>query len=467
MRVFVVEDDRLVRKGFISLMPWEQFGMSVVGEAGNGEDALGFLENHEVDLLITDLAMPVMSGIDLIRVVRDKYPKVWSVILTFHQDFEFIQEALRLGAIDYIAKTELQQDKMEEVLGRIDSRIRYEMGQQGIATDSSPKQNTDVALIWISHPSVNPSSMTLPVNQDVSAEEISSGIWLQAMDKDELEKSEVLLEPLNGLRNPDSIVLMKLDGIRSEERANVVRTLQQFREHFLFYEWNGRGNMVLERSYDELLSYMDQCSEPRIIEQKLKEDWSSLQWVVNDQHYKRNVEELQQAKLSLSQLDSLFVRSSTRWERIVPGQVWTPTPEAKLSWEGWKHWLDGLRGRLASYLFKPSYSQEVLSCVWKAVESIHQDLSRVITLKDVAMEVSMSQSYLSQCFRDIVGQSFNDYVRQARMNWAKQLLIDTDKPIYWIATQTGYPNEKYFSRVFKDKTGMLPSTYRTSAHTDE
>lgn len=467
MRVFVVEDDRLVRKGFISLMPWEQFGMSVVGEAGNGEDALEFLKNHEVDLLITDLAMPVMGGIDLIRVVREKYPKVWSVILTFHQDFEFIQEALRLGAIDYIAKTELQQDKMEEVLGRIDSRIRFEVGQQGMSTDSSPKHNTDLVLVWISHPSVNASSMSMQVNQNVPVEEISSGIWMQALDKDELEKTEDLLKTFSELKYSDSIVMMKLDGIRSEDRANVVRMLQQFRERFLFYEWNGLGNEVLERSYDGLLSYMDQCSEPRVSEQKLTESWSSLQWVVNDQHYKRNVEELQQAKLSIPQLDALFVRASTRWERIVPGQVWTPSQEARLSWNSWKRWLDGLRGRLASYLFKPSYSQEVLSCVWKAVEGIHQDLSRVITLKDVALEVSMSQSYLSQCFRDIVGQSFNDYVRQARMNWAKQLLIDTDKPIYWIATQTGYPNEKYFSRVFKDKTGMLPSTYRTSSQMDQ
>lgn len=126
IKVLIVDDDKLVRKGLISAMPWADFGMQVVGEAGNGEKALEFLHANSVDLMLTDLAMPVMSGIDLMRSARKLYPELYIVVLTLHQDFDYIQEALRLGAIDYIAKVQLEKERFEEVLERVYVRIQEE-----------------------------------------------------------------------------------------------------------------------------------------------------------------------------------------------------------------------------------------------------------------------------------------------------------------------------------------------------
>ncbi|MNR32770.1 Bifunctional transcriptional activator/DNA repair enzyme AdaA [compost metagenome] len=72
----------------------------------------------------------------------------------------------------------------------------------------------------------------------------------------------------------------------------------------------------------------------------------------------------------------------------------------------------------------------------------------------------MSRSYFSRCFRDIAGKTFNDFVREVRVNHAKNMLVQTGKSIGWIATQAGYPNEKYFSKVFRELTGMLPGEFR-------
>lgn len=91
IKVMIVDDDKLVRKGLISAMPWGDFDMEVVGEASNGEKALEFIADHAVDLLLTDLSMPVMSGIELLKVVRKQYPNMYTVVLTFHQDFEYIK----------------------------------------------------------------------------------------------------------------------------------------------------------------------------------------------------------------------------------------------------------------------------------------------------------------------------------------------------------------------------------------
>jgi len=459
MRVLIVEDDRLVRKGFISLMPWEQFGMQIIGEAGNGEDALEFLAEHDIDLLITDLAMPRMNGIELIRIVRDRYPRIWTVVLTFHQDFEYIQEALRLGAIDYIAKTELQQDKMEEVLQRIVQRIGFDTHHQAQVSDSQHTIAAEHVIVWMAQPlredvSLHPTFAGEPV------EEYASGIWVRLKSNhlsfEDLEK-ELLQDPF--LRDG---VIMLLQDINGKELRSVVSGLCHFRERYMFYAWDERKGRIWRESYDSLLHLSEHKQVTDEEMQRLKHTWSSLQWVIHDEQYHDLITELQEVKIDPAQLDMLFIAAATRWERIVPEGLWDSPAHSKDSWSEWISWLGQLRSVLAGYLFKPSFSEEVVSCVWKACESIHRDLSRGITLREVALEVNLSQSYLSQCFREIVGTSFNDYVRQARMDWAKKLLLDTNKPIYWIAVQTGYMNEKYFSRVFREQTGMLPSVFRSN-----
>ncbi|MDQ0058980.1 YesN/AraC family two-component response regulator [Paenibacillus harenae] len=129
IKVLIVDDDNLVRKGLISILPWGEYGMEVVGEAKNGEKALEFLASRQVDLLLTDLAMPVMSGMELMRIVRKQYPHIFIVVLTLHQDFEYIQECLRLGAIDYIAKVEMENENFGEVMSRVKGRIAEEQSK--------------------------------------------------------------------------------------------------------------------------------------------------------------------------------------------------------------------------------------------------------------------------------------------------------------------------------------------------
>ncbi|WP_416150120.1 response regulator [Salipaludibacillus sp. HK11] len=123
IHVLIVDDDHLVRKGLLFAMPWSDFEMKVIGEASNGKKALEFIENNSVDLIITDINMPVMSGIELMREVKQRYLSIHLVVLTLHQDFEYIQEALRLGVIDFIKKVELETGKFDQVLERIYNRI--------------------------------------------------------------------------------------------------------------------------------------------------------------------------------------------------------------------------------------------------------------------------------------------------------------------------------------------------------
>jgi len=127
IRVLIVDDDKLARKGLISIMPWSEHGMVVAGEAANGAKALEFLEQHAVDLMFVDLSMPVMSGIELIQAARQKHPNLRSVVLTFHEEFEHVQTAYRLGVLDYISKVRLELEDDDLILTRIRKKMEDDL----------------------------------------------------------------------------------------------------------------------------------------------------------------------------------------------------------------------------------------------------------------------------------------------------------------------------------------------------
>ncbi|MCK9857522.1 MULTISPECIES: response regulator [Paenibacillus] len=140
IRVLIVDDDKLARKGFISIMPWSNHGMVVVGEAANGAKALEFMEQHEVDLMFVDLSMPVMSGMELLQVTRQRFPGLRSVILSFHEEFENVQTAYRMGVLDYISKVRLESEDDEQILKRIQQQMTGVTAQEASGQPSAASQ---------------------------------------------------------------------------------------------------------------------------------------------------------------------------------------------------------------------------------------------------------------------------------------------------------------------------------------
>lgn len=123
IRVIIVDDDPLVRQGIRELMPWAAHGMEVTGEAGNGREACEFLQSNKVDVALVDLDMPIMGGMEFIEKASALYPALRYVILTVHTEFERIQKAMRLGAIDYIAKTQFDEENFDAILERIAQKL--------------------------------------------------------------------------------------------------------------------------------------------------------------------------------------------------------------------------------------------------------------------------------------------------------------------------------------------------------
>ncbi len=104
LRTFLVEDEIVVRETIKKMIPWEQYGYELVGEAPDGEVALPMIKNLKPDLLITDIKMPFMDGLTLCRMVRKDFPEMKIVILSGYDDFNYAKQAIAIGVEDYLLK---------------------------------------------------------------------------------------------------------------------------------------------------------------------------------------------------------------------------------------------------------------------------------------------------------------------------------------------------------------------------
>src|SRR5699024_3626676 len=234
IKVLLVEEDKLVRKSLITSLDWQKYNMKIVGDAKNGEKALEFMENHKVDLLITDLAMTIMSGIELIRRVKKLYPSIYIVVLSLHQDFEYIQEAMRLGAIDYIAKVELDTENMDKTLKRIHDRILEEQKNHTIFNmlDQSIlngifiiSENSLEEYVNIIKPMIHKNNMMF-IGPEV--------LFISLENSDQFD--EIYEKLSNQLKLKKPLLLVKVGNNQMYKKDKIIHFIQQFKEHLYFYE---------------------------------------------------------------------------------------------------------------------------------------------------------------------------------------------------------------------------------------
>lgn len=123
LKILVVEDEELIRRGIVLSVDWATLDCVVVGEASNGAEALEVVERLNPSLIITDLKMPRMDGIEMLRKLRERGNGVYVIILTAYDSFEYVQSALRLGAVDYLLKP-FHDGDLEQAVGNVQKRTK-------------------------------------------------------------------------------------------------------------------------------------------------------------------------------------------------------------------------------------------------------------------------------------------------------------------------------------------------------
>lgn len=127
-KVLIADDEPIIREGIRESVDWDSLGMTVVGEAEDGEEALELALQHDVHILLADLNMPIMNGITLIKHIREKLPECRILIITGHDEFAYAQQAIRLQVDDYILKP-VNREQLQSVLARLGGELEATVKQ--------------------------------------------------------------------------------------------------------------------------------------------------------------------------------------------------------------------------------------------------------------------------------------------------------------------------------------------------
>ncbi|MCC3375668.1 response regulator [Cohnella sp. REN36] len=134
-RVLIVDDAEEIRRGLRLKADWPGHGFEVAAEAGDGREALALLADHPIDLVITDIQMPVLNGLELLRTCRELHPKVRLIVLSGYDDFAYVKTAMQCGAMDYLLKP-VAADELADIL----LRARREMDQEAARRHSASRE---------------------------------------------------------------------------------------------------------------------------------------------------------------------------------------------------------------------------------------------------------------------------------------------------------------------------------------
>lgn len=133
LRVFLVEDESVIRDGLRNKIPWEQYGFQFVGDAADGEMALPLIRKLKPDVLITDIKMPFMDGLSLSEIVKEEFPRTRIIIISGYDDFEYVRQAIVVGVDQYLLKP-ITRAALRNVLMDLKEKIGQEVEQKDYQT---------------------------------------------------------------------------------------------------------------------------------------------------------------------------------------------------------------------------------------------------------------------------------------------------------------------------------------------
>ena len=218
LKVLIVEDEEMIRKGIVLTVDWAALDCMVVGEATNGIQGLEAARRLEPSLIITDLKMPQMDGIEMLKALRAQGCTAYVIILTAYDNFSYVQSALRLGAVDYLLKP-FHDGDLENAITRVQQRMKPEAAEAaplGIVRKGDKSKYVQEAMDYISAHYNDPDISVGTVAQSLN---ISEGYLSHTFKK---ETDYTLLNYLTRYRIHKAMELLKDCRVKVYEVAEQV-----------------------------------------------------------------------------------------------------------------------------------------------------------------------------------------------------------------------------------------------------
>jgi two-component system, response regulator YesN len=524
-KVFLVEDEIVTREGIRDNVDWKANGFEFCGEAPDGEIALPMLLALQLDVLITDIKMPFMDGLQLCRIMRERMPWVKVIILSGHDEFEYAQEAIRLGVTEYLLKPVTVQD-LNNVLQKIVSQLEQEKKdqenihklQEKVEENRAVlKENLLLKLVIGAISSADAFDQGQQIGLDLVARYYLVVVMriepCSAAENASPVEIKRIHRIISGLveNNPDVFLLLKdvedviliMKGSMSEyldEEKNLL--LEQMQHQVESLEWKltigigmpkkriadvsqsfGEALVSIQNQVSQKLAESDSSADKAEL---LKVDKSAVEDYLKcgvkkdfDDFFEAFIRPLVDSAFKSSIVKSYIfmdiVMTTARFvkdlggdiDQVVPGLNHIETMLSKINT------VEQVRENvqkilISGLMFRDSRTNSQRAGILeKAKEYIDRHyMDPDMSLNQVAAHVNHSPSHFSAIFSQGTCKTFKEYLTELRIKKARELLRTTSLRSSEISYEIGYGDPHYFSYIFRKNTGLTPTEFRLQTNVD-
>jgi len=406
LKLLIVEDENKTREAIRSCMNWSELYFDEVREASNGSKAIQLIEEYVPNLVITDIRMPEMDGIELVSRLKQDYPDTAVIIISAYSDVAYMKSAIKYHAVDYILKP-VHVPELEQAVRISVDRIRMNEKRKQ-ALDLMEDNLILLREKWL--------------RSIMNGETYSSAEWEHNCESFQMVFPDQYVFFVTAAR---FVEMDSFDSLlfRKTIQNQVQSIIHHHAKHYPFvHSFPNRDHEIVvvlggdsaELTYEALSA---QCTE-------MAASITSHCFIKTEMYIGPKVSDLRELAKSYDALAPLNeeINRSTRYTS-------TQDRDSKLV---------------------QSIKNHVAEAYW----------NEALTVNDIAKGLSYTSAYICTIFKKSTGITLNNYINMYRINTSKQLLNDVSLRISDIAEMVGFSSENYFSKVFKKIEGVTPSEYR-------
>lgn len=515
MRKVLVVDDEAIQRRVLGKMIREAMPDYEVFEASNGKSALEVMSNESIEIVFTDIRMPIMDGFDFIEQINEIHRDIKVIVLSGYRFFEYAQKALRLGAFDYLLKP-IKQDSIAELLRKLE-KISEDESKAKLQIDGSRTVYFEHLLNNLVGGNISESHLS----------ELKDMFHFNAYGMAILFKFEKEILDENSKKQMFGIVQNEFSGLAnvgsfvSKEQANqfvTIVTLEQdmqielndilnridakFKSKVIYPKFIGVGKKyvnIMESASNSYVEAQLAVQAGFFIDNKLIIDFTDVEHkrtksrvdLVKEIDLLKNAIRKGNEDLLTTEVCKLFnldldkgIPQLEPWKKLYINVLYQVFPLTKefVDDETYTRNIFHAEQKFlkANHIFdfQEEFLQQMIDCM-KLIQSVrgnkHSNLvencisyiekhfSEEISLESEAQRLFISPNYLSQLVKKQLDTSVTKYVLKTRIKHARELLKNTDMRVYEVSLKVGYKDEKYFHRVFKNQIGFTPEEYRRNS----
>lgn len=504
MRIAVIEDEKPIRLGLVKILSKISPDCEVVGSAADGKEGLKLLKQENPDLILLDIQMPDMNGLEMLKRARECGIETKVIILTAYSDFSYAKEAISQGIENYLLKP-VNLQELKQTLDKTRTELIVEQRgksaltlEQLISEASEGKLSADEGTERVLE-----KGYELASNELICCLSLYLGSYFEKERKEarrfleELSKHGSLTERICWIEqeNRKSFLICFYHVKNKEQILKYIKDsvlpvfLVRTNNHGIFTWGICQGIYELKETIDQLEKSREwnlifgsgvliECGKlshvrtnpfvyPSDIEGKARhaviyseteEFMASYQMFMNycltDMHDPKAIREAS-IRFAYAVINTAKECGSLKDESLLTQSVMKSILKAVT----WKEIMLQLT-EVFSQVKPQKENESAIPMVQRALSIVRECYADGITLEEIARRMHVSEPYLSKVLKRETNMNFTEIIKKQRIDQVKKLLLDTDLKLNQIAAMTGFSDPKYMSKVFKNEVGVLPNEYR-------